>query len=48
VRLAEFPLHDVVERDGIRYVSPPILMALKVAALVKRRLPRRAPPTSRI
>lgn len=38
LRLAEFPLTDLVERDGIRYVGLPVLTALKVCALVKRRL----------
>jgi hypothetical protein len=38
VRLAEFALDDSIEREGIRYVSLPILIALKVGALVKRRL----------
>lgn len=37
LRLAEFPLTDLVERDGIRYVSLPVLAALKTCALVKRR-----------
>ncbi len=38
LRLAEFPLTDLVERDGIHYVGLPILTALKVSALAKRRL----------
>jgi hypothetical protein len=38
LRLAEFPLTDLVERDGIRYVGLPMLVALKVVAMVKRRL----------
>ena len=38
LRLAEFPLTDLVERDGIRYVGLPMLVALKVLAMVKRRL----------
>jgi hypothetical protein len=37
-RLAEFPLTDVVEQDGIRYVGLALLTALKVTALVKRKL----------
>ena len=38
VRLAEFPLTDLVERDGVRYVSLPVLTALKVSAIVRRRM----------
>ncbi|MES1207615.1 MAG: hypothetical protein ABUS79_16890 [Pseudomonadota bacterium] len=38
LRLAEFPLTDLVERDGIHYVGLPLLIALKVVALAKRRL----------
>jgi len=38
VRLAEFSLDDAVELDGVRYVSLPILTALKVKALSLRRL----------
>jgi hypothetical protein len=37
-RLAEFPLTDVVEQDGIRYVGLALLTALKVMALVRRKL----------
>jgi hypothetical protein len=38
VRLAEFPLDDAVERQGVRFVSLPIMVAMKVRALAKRRL----------
>jgi hypothetical protein len=38
VRLAEFPLKDIVERRGVRYTSVPLTLAMKVCALVKRRL----------
>jgi hypothetical protein len=38
VRLAEFPLDDSIERDGILYVSLPTLIALKLRALSRRRL----------
>jgi hypothetical protein len=38
LRRAEFPLTDIVERDGIRYVGLATLTALKISALVKRRL----------
>ena len=35
---AEFPLDDSVEHAGIRYVSLPVVVALKLRALAKRRL----------
>jgi hypothetical protein len=38
VRLAEFSLDDAVDRDGVRYVSLPTVVALKLRALAKRRL----------
>ena len=38
VRLADFPLDDAVELGGIRYVSLPTLVALKLRALSRRRL----------
>ncbi len=38
VRLADFPLDDSVELGGIRYVSLPTIVALKVRALSRRRL----------
>jgi stage V sporulation protein SpoVS len=38
VRLAVFPLDDSIERDGVRYTAPAVTMAMKVCALVKRRL----------
>jgi Nucleotidyl transferase AbiEii toxin, Type IV TA system len=38
VRLAEFSLDDSLERDGIRYVSLPTVVALKLRALAQRRL----------
>jgi hypothetical protein len=38
VRLAEFSLDDSIERDGIRFVSLPTVVALKLRALAKRRL----------
>ncbi|MDI7268104.1 MAG: hypothetical protein QME96_08935 [Myxococcota bacterium] len=37
VRLADFPIEPAVERDGIRYVPPALLVALKVCALTRRR-----------
>ena len=49
LRLAEFPLTDLVERDGIRYVGLPMLVALKIVTMVKRRLaPPKGPQTWRI
>lgn len=38
LRRAEFPLTGLVVRDGIPYVGLPVLTALKVSALVRRRL----------
>jgi len=38
VRIADMPLDDAVERDGVRYVSPALAVAMKVCAYAKRRL----------
>jgi hypothetical protein len=38
VRLAEFSLDDSVERNGVKFVSLPAVVALKLQALTKRRL----------
>ncbi len=38
VRIAEFSLDDAIEQEGIRYASLPLMVALKVSALAKRRL----------
>jgi hypothetical protein len=38
IRAAEFALGDSLELDGIRYVSVPLAIALKVRALVARRM----------
>jgi hypothetical protein len=38
VRLREFSLEDSTEREGIRYVSLPLMIAMKAAALSKRKL----------
>src|SRR6266545_4496334 len=38
VRVMEFSLDDATERDGIRYASLPLMIAMKVSALAKRRL----------
>jgi hypothetical protein len=38
VRAVEFRLDDATERDGIRYASLPLMVAMKVFALAKRRL----------
>lgn len=37
VRLAEFALDDAAEHDGVRYLSVPVLVAMKVRALARRR-----------
>jgi hypothetical protein len=38
VRLTEFSLDDSTEQEGIRYVSLPLMVALKASAFAKRRL----------
>jgi hypothetical protein len=38
VRIADMPLDDAVERDGVRYVSIPLAVAMKVCAYARRRL----------
>jgi hypothetical protein len=38
VRVVEFGLDDATELDGIRYASLPLMVAMKVSALAKRRL----------
>jgi hypothetical protein len=37
VRLAEIPFDDAIERDGIRFVAPATLAAMKVRSLARRR-----------
>jgi hypothetical protein len=37
-RIVEFPLDDATEQEGIRYASLPLMVAMKVSALAKRRL----------
>jgi hypothetical protein len=38
VRLTEFSLDDSTEQEGIRYASLPLMVAMKAAALAKRRM----------
>jgi hypothetical protein len=38
VRITEFSLDDATEKEGIRYVSLPLMVAMKASALAKRRL----------
>jgi hypothetical protein len=38
VRLTEFALDDATELEGIRYVSLPLMVAMKASALAKRKL----------